>query len=702
MKIRSRILLQALSVSGAIIVILGAGFFFSTAWIRNTAIANLHDLGNHSADLSGYSLEVQLTEKISRIAQDTAFILDERLKNIENHAGVSAESFSQHLDATGIGRNGQLFILDRAGFKIYSSNEDVVARENFFESPSQRLRSLAASMTLGATGITELEMNSIPVYVAYAPIQSVGWSLGVAVSVQEISALTTLIENQIWIITDYTKTEMNRYMLFMTVIIAVLLMLTLTGVAAIAVRFTQAITVPILALNAGVHEVAGGNLKREVHISTGDELEQLAKSFNMMTAQLRKQIEEIAAATAERQRMDTELDIATRIQMSMLPVNFPPFRGRKNEFDLYAQVHPAREVGGDFYDFFFINDDQFVILVADVSGKGIPAAMFMSIAKTVIKNRLQSSILSGGEEPELALEIINRQLCDNNIIDMFVTAWIGILQISSGSLAYINAGHNLPLIKKKGSHGFEVISSPPDFPLAGLADTRYHCRHMQIGPGDLLFLYTDGVTEAINTSGKLYGNDRLINFLGSNGSLPLQEMLLALQADINAFASGAEQADDITMFAIRICDSEGAARSLSLKADIAELHKLIAFIDSGLDAAGCPRRERGQIELAAEEIFANIAGYAYNDHDDAQKLVDVECRLSQDAEKMTMKIIFSDRGICFNMMEYPDPDISVPLDERGIGGMGLLIVKKTMDTISYRRENNINRLELSKSWEKEK
>jgi len=851
MKIKTRILIQTLSASFALIFVLGTVFFLSFAGIRNTALANSNDLGDNAAVVGAHALEVQLSEKIGNIAQDTALLLDERLRKIENHTRSTADiagsiyttrqgwsakplprvrageipppqpylyivpgvdysrvraeaemagnisemvrqitvvdrgiatstiggesgyviamdanpwlladfdprtynwyrgaaasgglywtdvyedhrgrgpaitcavpfyegaaaarvlrgvarstvmlsELSHIIDSAGVGSSGELFILNNNGIKIFSSDGVEIEQgegggisgENFLESPNQRLRSLALSMTLGASGMTELEMNGVPVYAAYAPIQTLGWSLGVAVSVQEISASAFQIENQIWRITENTTAAIDRRILFLAVFIAVLLLLTVMGIAFFAVRFTQAITGPILALNGGVREVAGGNLEREVVVKTGDELEQLAVSFNMMTAQLRKHIEEIARATAERQRIDTELEIATRIQMGMLPNDFPPFRGRANEFDLYAQVHPAKEVGGDFYDFFFVDDDHFAVIVADVSGKGIPAALFMAITKTIIKNHLQS-----GEAPALALEIINHQLCDNNIMDMFVTVWLCILEISSNRLTFVNAGHNQPLVRRKGQ-GFTFLVSPPDLPLAGMDDTRYHSREMQLESGDMLFLYTDGIVEAADLNGALYGKERLRSFLNANAALPVNAMLPCLRADIAAFAGAAEQSDDITMLAIRIAGSD-LAQTVTLKADLAELDAFTAFIDQALDAGGCPDLLRNKIELAAEEVFVNIVNYAYEREVGE---VRVESRLVADSGEVTLTLVFCDWGRAFNPLDYEEPDLSLPLEEREPGGLGLLIVRKTMDTIQYSREDGANRLEFSKSWQKE-
>jgi sigma-B regulation protein RsbU (phosphoserine phosphatase) len=424
----------------------------------------------------------------------------------------------------------------------------------------------------------------------------------------------------------------------------------------------------------------------------------------MMSAQLREHIAEIARVTAERQRIDTELDIATRIQVSMLPVNFPPYPGRKNEFDLYAEMRPAKEVGGDFYDFFFVDDDHFALVIADVSGKGIPAALFMATTKTIIKNRLQS-----GEDPALALAIINHQLCDNNITDMFVTVWLCVLEISSGRLVYVNGGHNPPL-QKQGRREFSFLVSPPDLPLAAMDDTRYHCREIYLKPGDTLFLYTDGIVEASASSASVdtkastdageifYGKKRLKVFLDAHADKPLKEIFSLLRSDIDAFCAGAEQFDDITMMAIRIWGEENLARhSLTLKADIACLDELNAFIGRELDDGGCPPPVCGQIELAVEEVFVNIARYAYGEEGGE---LTVDCRVEEAQGRAHMTLAFADAGRPFNPLENPEPDINLPLEERQAGGLGLLIVKKTMDTIRYSREKGINCLEFSKSWQK--
>jgi len=621
---------------------------------------------------------------------------------------VRLSDFSQIIDPTGIRRSGQFFILNRHGTIVYSTDgvevtlgeEGLVKGENFLQAPDPRLRSLGLSMTLGATGMTELEMDGIPFYVAYAPIRTLGWSLGVTVPAQEIYVPVMQIEGQIREITEATRAAIDLYILFLAGSIALLLILILPAIAFFAMRFTRAITGPVLALSHGVQEVADGNLGREVVVRTGDELEQLAVSFNVMSSQLRTHIEEIARATAERQRMDTELDIARRIQANMLPNNFPPFQGREIPFDLYAEVHPAKEVGGDFYDFFFIDSDRFAVLVADVSGKGIPAALFMATTKTIIKNQLQSR-----NNLELALEITNKELCLSNTTGMFVTMWLCVLEISTCSLTYVNAGHNPPMLlrgKQTGDRGFDFLVSQPDLVLAAMEDTRYNCHRIQLEKGDMLFLYTDGIVEAEDSDGGFYGKERMKTFLDANASQSLRKILSNFRNDIEIFTNGIEQSDDITMLALRISNTtESAQPQLTIGADISNLSILTEFIGRELKAANCPARERGHVELAAEEIFVNIANYAYRDGDRANGDVTVNCRTRDIHGKTEVTFAFSDRGCPFNPLEHSEPDITLPIEKREPGGLGILIARKIIDIIHYSREDGANRLEFIKSWQKE-
>lgn len=285
-------------------------------------------------------------------------------------------------------------------------------------------------------------------------------------------------------------------------------------------------------------------------IHTGDEVENLSHALKRMERDINGYIENLTHVTAEKERIGAELSVATHIQASMLPCIFPAFPNRR-EFDIYATMTPAKEVGGDFYDFFLVDDDHLAVVIADVSGKGVPAALFMVIAKTLIKDHTQS-----GKPPEEVFTEVNRQLCEANDENLFVTAWMGVLEISTGKLVYVNAGHNSPVIGRKNGET-EFLRSRPGFVLAGLDFTKYRAGSLELMPGDLLYLYTDGVTEAMNTAQELYGEERLKRTLDANVSAAPEEIFKAVKKDLDDFVADAPQFDDITMLAMRYLGREG-------------------------------------------------------------------------------------------------------------------------------------------------
>lgn len=274
-------------------------------------------------------------------------------------------------------------------------------------------------------------------------------------------------------------------------------------------------------------------------IRNRDEIGTLAKAIARMETDISSYITNLTAVTAEKERIGTELNIATKIQMDMLPCIFPAFPGR-DEFEIYAAMMPAKEVGGDFYDYFLTDDDHLVMVMADVSGKGVPAALFMVIAKTLLKNSALNGITAG----EIA-EKVNMQLCENNDAGMFVTVWLGILTISTGHLNYINAGHEYAAVMRGGV--YELVKEKHGFVMAGLEGISYKEYEMRLEPGDRLFLYTDGVAEATNTLNELYGTDRMLAALNKTAGMEPKETVDALKKDIDVFAGDAPQFDDITM-----------------------------------------------------------------------------------------------------------------------------------------------------------
>lgn len=305
------------------------------------------------------------------------------------------------------------------------------------------------------------------------------------------------------------------------------------------------VTKPVGKLTAFTQEITKTSAfeNQRIEIKTGDEIESLSNSFNFMLEELENYIANLSKVTAEKERIGAELDVAKHIQASMLPCIFPAFPER-HEFDIFASMTPAKEVGGDFYDFFLVDEDHLAMVMADVSGKGVPAAMFMMISKTLIKSAAQS-----GLSPKEVLEKVNNQLCENNDAEMFVTVWLGILEISTGKMWCANAGHEYPAIMRKNGN-FELYRDKHGFVLAGMENVRYREYELELKAGDRLFVYTDGVPEATDSSNTLYGTDRMLCALNQAKDGSCSQLLDALHRDVDAFVGEADQFDDITMLCL--------------------------------------------------------------------------------------------------------------------------------------------------------
>lgn len=302
---------------------------------------------------------------------------------------------------------------------------------------------------------------------------------------------------------------------------------------------------PLDKLTEGVNEIFGGNLDKKLNIKTGDELQKLAEGFNTMTDELKRQMANLAEVTAERERIATELDVATRIQMSMLPKNFSV----DERVDLFATMTPAKEVGGDLYDFYKLDDNHLFITIADVSGKGVPAALFMVAAITNLRNFTAS--LKSPDDLKTAIEKTNDRLCANNDGELFVTAFSGVLDLTTGIFRYVNAGHNPALIRRHGQN-FEELPMELNFVLGGWEDWQYVQQEIKLEAGDTIFLYTDGVTEAANSVGKMYSLERLQKKLADlDKSKSAEEILTEVSKSLENFSADAEQSDDITMLAVK-------------------------------------------------------------------------------------------------------------------------------------------------------
>ena len=345
---------------------------------------------------------------------------------------------------------------------------------------------------------------------------------------------------------DMINTQIRQFVILVLGIIIGVLFLCQFGYY---LYMKKALVTPLKNLQGAVSGLVSENMDHlnefQLDVHTGDEMESIADAFVVMTKELDSYINNLAAVTKEKERIGTELELATKIQANMLPRIFPPFPERK-EFELYATMGPAKEVGGDFYDFFLLDDDHLGLVIADVSGKGVPAALFMMMSKILVSN-----YATMGGSPASVLEAVNAQICKNNEEDMFVTVWFGILTISTGKVIAANAGHEYPILK--GADGrFELFKDKHGFVVGGMEGLKYKDYEFTLEKGGTLFVYTDGVAEATNLQDELFGTDRMLEALNEDPEANPEQLLKNMHNAVDRFVGEATQFDDLTMLAIKL------------------------------------------------------------------------------------------------------------------------------------------------------
>ena len=416
-------------------------------------------------------------------------------------------------------------------------------------------------------------------------------------------------------------------------------------------------------------------------IRSNDEIGILASVIGKMETDIVSYIENLTVITAEMERIGAELSVATQIQADMLPSIFPPFPDR-HEFDIYASMTPAKEVGGDFYDFFMIDEHRIALVMADVSGKGVPAALFMVIAKTMIKNRCMM-----GEDPATVLSNVNNQLCENNEEGMFVTVWLGIYDIVTGQLDYVNAGHEYPALARAGEP-FALIREKPCFVVAGMEGMSYRKHTLMLSPGDRLFLYTDGVPEATDGSATLFGENRMVEALNEGRNMDVHSLLLHMKDSVDGFVGDAEAFDDITMlvFDVKGFPAGEDIRRISVSARLDELDKVLAFTEEVLGEAGADERFIPQAGVCIDELFSNVVFYSG------------ASVFTMEFERRPSSYIFRlmDDGSMYDPTAAAEPDTTLSAEDRDIGGLGIHIVRQLMDRMSYEYRDGWNIVTLEK------
>ena len=607
-------------------------------------------------------------------------------------ADVKFEQMMSNVIGSGLGETGTTFLLGKTRDLLAYSDfmKDVEAHgglynafEDHFADP-ETVRKQIEDCAFGDGEAFPAELDGKEIYMTAREIPSTGWLLCTAINAEEVTEPIGAVTAQSDELFDDARKEMTAEFKTMILKAAIAFVMIVLLVAVIAYFISRTISKPIVKLTDTVKSTGKGDFDKKSDIDTRDEIGDLARGFNKMQDDLKLYTENLKTVTADKERISAELNVATHIQADMLPRIFPPFP-QKKEIDLYASMTPAKEVGGDFYDFFLIDDDHLALVMADVSGKGVPAALFMMVTKILINERTLS-----GDTPAEILSVVNDRICANNDADMFVTVWLGILEISTGKITAANAGHDDPAVYRAGGE-FAIVKNRHGPVIGAMEGMVYHDFTIDLQPGDKLFLYTDGVPEATNADEKMFTLDGMLNVLNESRDLSPQEILGAVWDRVNAFVGDAPQFDDLTMLCIELKELGSDMKTRVFPAENDKLHEVSAFVGEYLEAHDCPMKTQMQIDLCLEEVFVNIANYAYGDGKG-----DVEVRLSAKDNTVTLTLI--DKGKAFDPLQREDPDVSLSAEARKIGGLGIFLVKKNMDKVDYRREDDKNIITMQKSW----
>lgn len=443
--------------------------------------------------------------------------------------------------------------------------------------------------------------------------------------------------------------------------------------------------------NRVLKRITEGDLDARVSVGDTKEFASLSEGVNQTVDALQGWISEAES------RMDAELATAHTIQESALPQTFPPYPSIMG-FDIYATMDAAREVGGDFYDFFLVDPatssefaGRVAFVVADVSGKGVPAALYMMKAKTLLRDYLQS-----GMELGEAVENVNEQLCEGNEAGMFVTAWIAILDYGTGHVDFVNAGHNPPLLWQRDG-GWRWLEERSGLPMGLYDGMPYKTHSVDCKAGDTFLVYTDGVTEAFNVEEQLYGTDRLLAVAEEGYRAHPRELIEMVQTSVDNYAQGAEQSDDITILAVEVGVPPEVTSTIEVPANIEEIDKVNDFLHAELDRRLCPKRVQNQLDIAIEELFVNVCKYAYPDATEDNPGI-VRVQRTYTAEPASISVDIIDEGAPFDPTAKPDAVTPTDIADVPIGGLGILMVKKTTDEFRYERLKHNNVVTIVKKW----
>ena len=588
---------------------------------------------------------------------------------------ISLVSFERIVNSVRVLKSGFGFLVSHKG-KVINSPDKKVVNLNILEEVrrggGENSIHAVEEMLKGNRGFVAtdgLRSQDTPSYLCYAPVSSTGWSFAIIFPSKELFA-------------DFIDFLQKLVLIFFLSVIAILIT---------TVLITQKFTRPISRLVDATHRIGHGDFKASLPVyHSKDEISQLTNAFSLMQEELVSYIHNLQETTTAKEKIESELNVAHAIQMGMLPKEFPV----RDNWELFAMLEPAKAVGGDLYDFFFLDPDHLCIAIGDVSGKGVPASLFMTITRTLFRSKAISGIpihevISG----------INQELCKDNPNQMFVTFFAGVVDLKTATMEFSNAGHNIPLILNPSGE-IKKLTCVNGIPL-GITDTYvYTSMSVDFSSGKCLVMYTDGITDAENVNKDFYGEKNLMKTLSRNPHQSASDMTQQLINDVKTFSDGAEQADDITLLILKFNELHQPNNppmqhvQLKLWNQLDEINKIVATLEEITGLWNIPPRVVMEINLVLEELFTNIVFYAFDDGQDHVIHLDIWRE-----ENNNLKFQLEDDGKPFNLLEKSvEEDLKKPLEERKIGGLGIHFAKEMMTTIDYRRTDTKNSVILTKKY----
>ncbi len=565
--------------------------------------------------------------------------------------------------------NSYSIMLGRGGTYFVNPDSTKITRQTIFtqtlEQPDTALTALGYAMTYGEEGIKQMKVNGEDCYVFYKPLGQTGCSMAIVCPESDI----------------FSGFDRLRRTIMTIVTVGLLLMLYMF------IRIITRELKPLRRLAKEAETIASGQFDAVLpDFQRVDEIGQLSHSFGNMQQSLVKYIEELKETTAQKASIESDLRIASDIQMGMLPEEFPT-RADRDDVQLYASLTPAKEVGGDLFDFYF-RDEKLFFCIGDVSGKGVPASLFMAVTRSIFR-----TVSAHETMPDRIVTTMNRTIVDMNKTLMFVTLFVGVLDLPTGRLYYCNAGHDAPLLV---GAGVGELPCDANIPVGFSPEWKFSLQEARIFTGTTILLFTDGLTEATDANKTLFNIERVtdvaIKALAQQHQQP--RLLISQMTDaVHQFVGDAEQSDDLTMMAIQYIRQQSDVKmrkSIVLSTELQEVPRLNAFVKEVCQTVGFDKETTMQVRIAVEEAVVNVIKYAYPPGERGDVTIEAA------SNDLRLKFTIIDSGKLFDPTVLPDVDTSVSALDRKIGGLGIHIMRQNMDSINYERMDNLNVLTLRK------